>query len=651
MDRGFNFLFQGNRSNFGGGHNGPNFRERADRSDRRYDDFYADRNRVGPPGPNRNTGGGVRRSGDWNRQPRYQGGNNKFRRGSGGPRPGDKRKSDTTPSGFNKTGRKFSPAPKKKSTGSTTSKDSPKKEKEEPKIEEIDIPDDEVVVPDSLMDSVEKLRQRKEVERNVADEDVQKLLVFCFTGKGYQCKTCGLLLMKESAFLSHLMGKSHVMNVIDARTAKKYQEIRDILEIDLTPDDWFEKNDNARAIIMKQSKLHMKTQLEIKMREEANYNKTPSNFFNFNMELRKSVTKKEDKVVMTSLVESTVEVKDFTGEKFFGCEFVRAVTGFHCRLCSINIREAKGVIPHVDSRQHKNNYAAYVRKNPDYEKTQKEQNQDLYDIMTQHEAKSVVLAESPNVDASHFLSLLNPELVRIPSVMNPELKKEKEKEKEQKEKEAAEKEKKEKEKKDESDAASKDKDVDDTKENEQDGEEQDDGQDEGNEDADTENAAEEEQGDEGVKEEEEAVTKEEADEQGDLESEETEPVEPMEEGKEEETETKEGEDDEKKDADCSEEVADAPAEDKKEEKKEEPKEETKETKEKEGKSLLKKKLLEKPAKTTPAKKTAAKTTKSATKSTAKTKKAVDNEKQEETSDGNFMDGFEVVDEVADDTAA
>ena len=61
MDRGFNFLFPGNRSNFGG-HNGPNFRERADRSDRRYDDFYADRNH---PGQNR-TGGGVRRSGgDW----------------------------------------------------------------------------------------------------------------------------------------------------------------------------------------------------------------------------------------------------------------------------------------------------------------------------------------------------------------------------------------------------------------------------------------------------------------------------------------------------------------------------------------------------------------------------------------------------------
>merc|ERR1712168_274762 len=313
-----------------------------------------------------------------------------------------------------------------------------KEDKDESKLTEEavpDIPDDEVVVPDSLMDSVEILRQRKEVERNAADEDVQKLVVFCFTGKGYQCRSCGLLLSKESSFVSHLDGKSHVMNVITARTAKKYQEVRDILDIDLSSDDWFEQNEKARAIIMKQSKMHMKAERETKAKAEANYNKTPSNFFGFNMELRKSVTKKDEKVVITSLVESTVEVSDFTGERFFGCEFVRAVTGFHCRLCSINIREAKGVIPHIDSRQHKNNYSAYVKRNADYESSQKEQSEDLFNVMSEHEGKSVVLAESTDVGNSHFLSVLDEELVRIPTVMNPELKKKEKEEKERKEKE------------------------------------------------------------------------------------------------------------------------------------------------------------------------------------------------------------------------
>lgn len=360
---------------------------------------------------------------------------------------GDKRRNDQ------QHNNKYTPSKKK-------GRDSPSKDKEEKEetkvVEEIpDIPDDEVVVPDSLMDSVETLRMRKDIERNAADEDVQKLVVFCFTGKGYQCRSCGLLLTKESSFVSHLTHKSHVMNVIDARTAKKYQEVRDVLDIDLTPDDWFEKNDAARAIIMKQSKMHMKAEREQKAKAEANFNKTPSNFFDFNMELRKSVIKKEEKVVITSLVESTVEVSDFTGERFFGCEFVRAVTGFHCRLCSINIREAKGVLPHIDSRQHKNNYSAYIKRNPEYEKSQKEQSQELFDVMSEHDSASIVLAESAGVEKSHFLKELDNELVRIPTIMNPELKKKEKEEKERKEKEEKEKAEKEAKEKEEAEAAAK----------------------------------------------------------------------------------------------------------------------------------------------------------------------------------------------------
>merc|ERR1719354_326612 len=206
---------------------------------------------------------------------------------------------------------------------------------------------------------------------------------------------------------------------------------------------------------MKQSKMHMKAEREQKAKAEANFNKTPSNFFDFNMELRKSVIKKEEKVVITSLVESTVEVSDFTGERFFGCEFVRAVTGFHCRLCSINIRKAKGVLPHIDSRQHKNNYSAYIKRNPEYEKSQKEQSQELYDVMSEHEGKSIVLAESTDVGKSHFLKELDNELVRIPTIMNPELKKKEKEEKERKEKEEKEKAEKEAKEKEEAEAAAK----------------------------------------------------------------------------------------------------------------------------------------------------------------------------------------------------
>jgi len=120
-------------------------RERADRSDRRYDDFYADRSGRG----------GIRRSGDRDRQPRY----NRHGGHGGGPHPGDKRRTD-------ESRRNNSLPSKRRTTDSMTSSKSPRKEKEEISMEE-DIPDSDVIVPDSLMDSVEKLRMRKEIKRNV----------------------------------------------------------------------------------------------------------------------------------------------------------------------------------------------------------------------------------------------------------------------------------------------------------------------------------------------------------------------------------------------------------------------------------------------------------------------------------------------------
>lgn len=35
---------------------------------------------------------------------------------------------------------------------------------------------------------------------------------------------------------------------------------------------------------------------------------------------------------------------------------MKAVSSFHCRLCGLHIKEASGVIPHIDSRLHQNNY-------------------------------------------------------------------------------------------------------------------------------------------------------------------------------------------------------------------------------------------------------------------------------------------------------
>ncbi|XP_066936332.1 enolase-phosphatase E1-like isoform X4 [Clytia hemisphaerica] len=399
MDRGLGNYYRGNSGN-------------ARRDDRRYDDFY-DRDRRGGSGNFR--GGGGRNS------------------RSGGFRPGDKRRQDQQPSGANKKSKNDTRRDNRRSSSTTKSGSQTKKDskKDEPKEDEIDIPDDQVEIPDHLMDNVEKLRQRADMERNVADEDIDKLVVFCYNGKGYDCLTCGFMLMKDHAFKNHLMSKSHVMNVIDARSDKKYQPTRDLLDIDIASDGWFEKSDIARKVIYKQAKVMMKAEMDLKKRELESFNRDPSNFFSVNMASKKCATMTGDTVRITSIVESTIDVKEFSTDRFFGCEFVKSVASFQCRLCDIKIHNASEVLPHIDSRVHRNKYQMHLRRQPDYEKKQKDQNKDLGLILQEHEGQAVLLSETNTKSETEddednqgktLLEEIDTILVRVPEILNPPVK-------------------------------------------------------------------------------------------------------------------------------------------------------------------------------------------------------------------------------------
>eukprot|EP00111_Clytia_hemisphaerica_P018374 TCONS_00054328-protein len=484
MDRGLGNYYRGNSGN-------------ARRDDRRYDDFY-DRDRRGGSGNFRggggrnSRGGGGRDRGFFGNQGNHGGGQNVIAalqlqqnqnllsayirnnsRGgknfqgarssgynnSGGFRPGDKRRQDQQPSGANKKSKNDTRRDNRRSSSTTKSGSQTKKDskKDEPKEDEIDIPDDQVEIPDHLMDNVEKLRQRADMERNVADEDIDKLVVFCYNGKGYDCLTCGFMLMKDHAFKNHLMSKSHVMNVIDARSDKKYQPTRDLLDIDIASDGWFEKSDIARKVIYKQAKVMMKAEMDLKKRELESFNRDPSNFFSVNMASKKCATMTGDTVRITSIVESTIDVKEFSTDRFFGCEFVKSVASFQCRLCDIKIHNASEVLPHIDSRVHRNKYQMHLRRQPDYEKKQKDQNKDLGLILQEHEGQAVLLSETNTKSETEddednqgktLLEEIDTILVRVPEILNPPVKedpKEKEPEKETETKKVDEPEKKEEE--------------------------------------------------------------------------------------------------------------------------------------------------------------------------------------------------------------
>jgi len=342
------------------------------------------------------------------------------RRG-GGPRPGEKRRGEPPQSNYGKQ-RDRRPPPKTEKPKPKPKEEKKEKEKEEeiPTITEADIPDDEVEISDDLMDKVEKLRQREKVERNVADEDIGKLVVFCYTGKGYHCSSCNVYLTKEAGFQHHIQGKSHVMNVIDARggDGAKYAEVRSVLDIDLVSDDWFENSEKARSILLKQAKQMLIAQKELEAKAMLNFNKEPSNFFKCDFNARKTAKKSGDTMTFSHLVETTMVVKDFTGDKFFGCEFVKAESGFNCRLCDMYIKDHKNVITHIASKNHKNMYANFLKKNPNYETKQKQQNIDLAEALAIEEDKYVVLHETKaNEGEKIFIDHCETLCTRIPDLL------------------------------------------------------------------------------------------------------------------------------------------------------------------------------------------------------------------------------------------
>ena len=113
------------------------------------------------------------------------------------------------------------------------------------------------------------------------------------------------------------------------------------LDIDIASDDWFENSEKAKGILLKQAKQSMIAQKEIEAKALLNYNKEPSNFFKCEFNARKTAKKDGDTMTFTHLVETTMAVKEFTGDKFFACEFVKPESGFECRLCDMYIKDQK----------------------------------------------------------------------------------------------------------------------------------------------------------------------------------------------------------------------------------------------------------------------------------------------------------------------
>merc|ERR1719505_382575 len=88
---------------------------------------------------------------------------------------------------------------------------------------------------------------------------------------------------------------------------------------------------------------------------------------------------------------------------------------------------------HIESKNHKNSYQNFLRKNPNYEKKQKQQNGDLSEALAAEENKNVVLHETKKYSPKPFLEYVEPLLTKVPDLLVQKKEAEKEEEKTEKE--------------------------------------------------------------------------------------------------------------------------------------------------------------------------------------------------------------------------
>lgn len=260
-------------------------------------------------------------------------------------------------------------------------------DKPDPSLEDIE----NVEIAPELIEKVEELRKRTKVDRNIADQDVDKLGTFHFDGQNYRCKLCKIVAKRSKSIKQHLMGKKHSLNVIEARQAGNDVD-RAIMDIVLHPENWLELNPVA-CTILKQQTLGF---LEARKKEEEEYRcKHPENFVTYRIDTRKSGVKNGDTILITSVCESNVAIKEYASEKqIFGCEFIKASVGFNCRLCDAFFNVGTAVIEHIKSKEHSSNYQKHLEVHAGYHEKLVERNREIVSMLEQHEGKEVVMYET-----------------------------------------------------------------------------------------------------------------------------------------------------------------------------------------------------------------------------------------------------------------
>ncbi|XP_078349676.1 uncharacterized protein LOC144634553 isoform X2 [Oculina patagonica] len=226
---------------------------------------------------------------------------------------------------------------------------------------------------------------------NFLGEDVDSLMISLFDRKRskYICQECKIICNLPMSFHKHLLGKRHARTVLENQ-GKEFDA------------DEFKSFSQGGAPAEKSETEGVATGTESDERENISDQQLSSpaddetnlDFVKYTCDTRKTAMKEGNIITISSVTQSRVRIDGFTsGRDMLGCEFVKAVSGFNCRLCKAFIRCGNDVISHIKGKKHQKNYQTYVQEHPQYEEHQLARNKELEAVLEPKEGEEVVLYE------------------------------------------------------------------------------------------------------------------------------------------------------------------------------------------------------------------------------------------------------------------
>ncbi|XP_020608100.1 uncharacterized protein LOC110046740 isoform X2 [Orbicella faveolata] len=231
---------------------------------------------------------------------------------------------------------------------------------------------------------------------NFIGEDVDSLMISLFDRKRskYICQECKIICNLPISFHKHLFGKRHARTVLENQ-GKEFDpnEFKNFTQ-GSTPAEKSEPEDAGTGAESDEREKASDADVFSPATVQSPDVETNLDFVKYTCDTRKTAMKDGNIITISSVTQARVRIDGFTsGRNMLGCEFVKAVSGFNCRLCKTFIRCGNDVISHIKGKKHQKNYQTYVQEHPQYEEHQLARNKELEVVLEPKEGEEVVLYE------------------------------------------------------------------------------------------------------------------------------------------------------------------------------------------------------------------------------------------------------------------